>query len=371
MNKLKVGIVGQRGLSVVQGIKLDGRAEVAAFCEINEDLLHKAAAEHGIPRTFRVYEDMLECDLDIIVVATPMQLHAQHVIGALLSGRHVLCEVTAGIMLDELWWLVEAVQKSGKTYMMAENYLYIPEVQIITNMVAQGLFGDTYFAEGEYIHNMESYLGSDKNFWRRYWQAGKRGNFYPTHSLGPAMKWLGGRIKSVASFGTGSHTSKVHRQDDTSITMCSVEGDKLVKLRLDSISRRPHNLSYYALQGTRGCYEAPRGEGENHKIWVGDFDGEAHFQNLHDYSDYLPERYKNATEEQKSAGHWGGDFFIVQDFLDAVVNGTKPYVDIFDACEWTAVALLSELSVTNNGKAFDMPDFRKYEDRSQQRLELR
>ena len=35
-----------------------------------------------------------------------------------------------------------------KVYMMAENYCYIPENQIIENMVRQGLFGEVYFGEG-------------------------------------------------------------------------------------------------------------------------------------------------------------------------------------------------------------------------------
>lgn len=58
-------------------------------------------------------------------------------------------------------------------------------------------------------------------------------------------------------------------------------------------------------------------------------------------------------------GHWGGDYFVVQDFIDSLLKGTKPPIDVYDACEWTAVGLLSELSIMNKGKAMEMPDFRK------------
>jgi hypothetical protein len=34
-------------------------------------------------------------------------------------------------------------------------------------------------------------------------------------------------------------------------------------------------------------------------------------------------------------------------------------VDVYQACEWTAVALLSELSITNKGRTMDMPHFRR------------
>jgi len=77
----------------------------------------------------------------------------------------------------------------------------------------------------------------------------------------------------------------------------------------------------------------------------------------------MPERYRNVTEEQKTAGHWGGDFFIVKDFIDAIVTGDKPAIDVYEACEWTAVGLLSELSVMNAGRAIDMPNFKKMSDK--------
>jgi hypothetical protein len=200
--------------------------------------------------------------------------------------------------------------------------------------------------------------------WRNYWQLGKRGAFYPTHSLGPVMQWFqGDRIRSVSCFGTGRHTDKRFRQEDTSVSLCQMESGKLIKLRVDCISKRPHNMNYYTLQETKGgSYEAPRGLGDTHKVWLdsmGDPEEHEKWRPLSEYSEYLPDRYKNVTEEQKTAGHWGGDYFIVEDFVEAIKGQRQPAIDIYDACEWTAVAMLSELSVMNGGRTIDMPDFRK------------
>ncbi|MBC8081360.1 MAG: Gfo/Idh/MocA family oxidoreductase [Gorillibacterium sp.] len=370
---IKVGIVGARGLSNLAGFQAIPDIEVTALCDLDGDLLLEQSQKHGIANTYRIYEDMLESDIDAVVVSTPMQLHVPQTIQALQAGKHVMSEVTAGVTLDELWWLKETVEQTGKVYMMAENYCYIPENQLILNMVKEGMFGEVYFGEGEYIHdirnlavgyNRETYNdAATRTSWRKYWQLGKRGAFYPTHSLGPVMQWFGNdRIKSVSCYGTGWHTSPEFRQEDTSITMCQMESGKLIKLRVDCISQRPHNLSYYTLQGTKGCYEAPRGLGDTHKIWLstnGCTSDNPEWQPLADYQHLMPERYRSMTEEQKSAGHWGGDFFIVQDFVDAIQKQTKPAIDVYDACEWTAVALLSELSVMNGGRAMEMPDFRR------------
>ena len=49
---------------------------------------------------------------------------------------------------------------------------------------------------------------------------------------------------------------------------------------------------------------------------------------------------------------------IVKDFVDAVRGETKPAIDVYTACEWTAVGLLSGISVTNNGYPMEVPHFR-------------
>ena len=362
---LKIGIAGARGLSTVKGFKSIPGVEVSALCDLNNALLLEQAGKYDIPETFRVFEDMFASDIDAVVIATPMQCHVPQAILALEAGKHVMSEVTAGVTLDELWWLVECVEKYGKVYMLAENYCYIPQNQIIWNMVQKGLFGEVYFGEGEYLHDIKELAKypDGKTSWRKFWQLGRRGAFYPTHSLGPVMKWFqGDRIKSVVCMGSGRHTAKEFRQEDTSLTLCQMESGKLVKIRIDCISERPHNLTYYSLQGTKGCYEAARGLGDEPKVWLKGMDdstAKAKWRPLKDFEEYLPERYRAAALEQRESGHWGGDFFIVKDFVDAITKGIPPAIDVYEACEWTAAGLMSELSVMNHSRMVDMPDFRK------------
>ena len=189
---LKIGIAGARGLSAMTGFQSLPEVEVAALCDLNEELLDRESKKYGIKKAFRVFEDMLADDIDAVVIATPMQLHVAQAIAALQAGKHVLSEVTAGVSMEELWWLVETVEQSGKVYMMAENYCYIPQVQLIQNMVDQGLFGEVYFGEGEYLHELKdlAFYQDGRVSWRSYWQLGRRGNFYPTHSIGPLINNL-------------------------------------------------------------------------------------------------------------------------------------------------------------------------------------
>lgn len=367
---LKIGLAGGRSLSTLMGFRAIEDVEVAAVCDLNAELLGKISREHGIPRTYRVFEDMLESDIDAVVIATPMQCHVPQALAALEAGKHVLSEVTAAVTMDELWWLIESVEKSGKVYMLAENYCYMPEVQLVGSLAQKGFFGEVYYGEGEYLHDIRdlAVYPNGKTSWRSYWQLGKRGAFYPTHSVGPVMQWFkGDRIRSLCTMGSGRHVSAAFRQEDTTVTLCQLESGKLVRIRIDCMSPRPHNMTYYQLQGTKGCYEAPRGMGDDHKIWLEGYD---RWEKLMSLAEHLPERFRQAAQAQREAGHGGGDFFIVQDFVDAVAGRVKPAIDVYQAAEWTAVALLSELSVANGCRMMDMPDFRKNMPFDEQRIKL-
>lgn len=370
MKKIKIGIAGVRGLSTLMGLNDIEDVEIAAMCDLDEKHLDDAAARiGGDVRKYRVFDDMLESDIDAVIIATPMQCHVPQAIAALEAGKHVMCEVTAGVSMDELFWLCECVEKYQKIYMYAENYIYTPEVQLVKNMVAKGLFGTPYYAEGMYLHDIHDLLvyPNGKTSWRSFWQCGKRGNFYPTHSIGPVMQWFpGDRITEISTFSPGVRNPYGVKQDSGTTTMCRTANGNLLNIRTDCLSPRPHSMDYYQLQGTEGIYQsATYGKGR----LAGDVDrvslnsnklenGSMDWEELWNYKDLLPDKYKNATQSQRNAGHGGGDFFIVEDFINAVRNNEQPDLDVYKACEWTAVGLLSSISVANNGRTMQVPDFR-------------
>lgn len=370
MKKIKVGIAGTRGLSSLMGLHDIEDVEIAAMCDLDEEHLKKAADRiGGDVKTYRVFDDMLESDIDAVIIATPMQCHVPQAIAAMEAGKHVMSEVTAGVTMDELFWLCETVEKYNKIYMYAENYIYTPEVQLVKEMVKKGIFGTPYYAEGMYLHDIHDLLvyPNGKTSWRSYWQCGVRGNFYPTHSIGPVMQWFpNDRITEISTFSSGIHNDYGVKQDSGTTTMCRTAEGHLLNIRTDCLSPRPHCMTHYLLQGTEGIYQsAAYGKGN----LAGDVDrvsfrsnlnerGNMDWELLTNYNDLLPERYRNVTEAQRNAGHGGGDYFIVEDFINAIRTGIQPDLNVYKACEWSAVGLLSSLSCTNKGKTMEVPHFR-------------
>jgi len=357
---LKVGIVGlNRGSSYFTFNALP-EAEVTAICDINRELLRVCGKKHQVSQRFVKYEDMLKLNLDVVVIATPILFHAQQAIEALEAGINVLSEVPAAATLEECYALAEAVERTGMTYMMAENYCYIKENVLLKELVAAGKFGELYFGEGEYVGDCKSLMFSPDGTptWRGRLIMEHNGMGYPTHSLGPLYQMFGERVVSVCCLGSGVHTIPGTKLEDSIIALCKTESGKLLKLRLDVVSNRPHNI-YYSLQGTKGCYEAPRGLGDDHKVWFADDCEGYEWKPLREYEDrYLPDEWKNPPEEALKTGHWGSDYFVIRDFAEAVLHNRRPPIDVYDALNMTAPGIISEISIERGGAPVEVPDFR-------------
>lgn len=361
--KLQVGIVGApRGSGFMAGFGAVSETEVVAFCDARPEALARAGERFGVARRYTELAAMLDSDIDIVVVATPMPLHGPMAVQALNAGKHVMSEVPAATDLDQCWELIQAVRRSGQKYMMAENYCYRKNSMLLKSMAEQGLFGELYFGEGEYIHELKEL--NEQTKWRRRWQTGLNGNTYPTHSLGPLLQWMRDRVVSVSCMGSGHHyrdpRGAIYENEDTTLTLCKLASGGLIKLRLDMLSERPHHLTYYALQGTKGCYEEARGLGDMAKVWLEDHSEKKYaWRPLADFeAEFLPEWWRNPPEEAVRAGHGGGDYFEVRDFVDSILRDTEPPISVYTALDYTVPGLVSQVSIAQGGTALPVPDFR-------------
>ena len=370
--RLKVGLVGAvgRGRSFATGFEANG-ARVHAVCDIRAEQLAECAEALGADETYTDYAEMLErADLDAVVVGTPMHLHAPQAVAALEAGLHVLSEVPAAVSIDECRRLVEAAEASEAIYMMAENYTYMKTNVLVRELVRQGLFGDVYYAEGEYLHELKQL--NEITTWRRKWQTGIDGITYGTHSLGPILQWMpGDRVARVCCEGSGHHyldPRGEHYHQDTSVMLCLTAKGALIKIRVDMLSDRPHAMTNYQLQGTDGAYESSRGgPGDVPKLWLRALSDEIRWLDVNelvadpDFAEkHLPDMWRDPPQEALRAGHGGGDFLEVRDFLRAVRGEAPCPIGIHEAMDMTLPGLVSQQSIARGGAWLDVPDSRTW-----------
>lgn len=144
--------------------------------------------------------------------------------------------------------------------------------------------------------------------------------------------------------------------------LCRMRHGGLVKIRLDMLSNRPHAMTNYQVQGTDGSYESARAAGETNRIWLRsrcpDMKSWLDLSTLAD--EFLPEYWKRGMETAKKAGHGGGDYFEVLDFVDAARGKRACPIGIHEAMDMTLPGLVSQLSIRQAGAWLDVPDSREW-----------
>jgi len=359
--QLKVGFTGARRAPAFGHIGSFEGFTNWGLMDPNPENLARGAQALGVKHQFTDFGALLDSGIGVLVVASPMPAHVPQSVAALERNIHVLSEVNAAVTVGECQQLLDAVRASKARYMLAENYVYGKPQQLVRGMVEASLFGEVYYCEGAYLHNCGPlYTNPDGSFtWRGQLRQEKRGGTYSTHSLGPCLNWMRERVTTVSCLGSGVHAWKRGRQDDTTVMTCQTEKEHLVVIGFDSVSKRPHNMTWYLLQGTKGCYESGRGFGDDHKVWVEDFhsDDENQWHPLWDFeAEFMPEPWRTHGPKAEAAGHGGGDYFVVHEFVRSIVNDTAPPIDIYKALDMTLCDMASQVSIAKGGTPVPVPD---------------
>ncbi len=356
MLKLRIGVAGApRAASFLTGLRAYGdKTTVVAVYDPDPAARAAFAANSSVAAVDR-YDDMLE-QVDAVIVASPQHHHVPQAVAALERGVHVLSEVPAAVSFDQARQLLVAARRSAATYMMAENYCYTRDNLVVATMARAGVFGELYFGEGQYLHEMKKWhvKPDGQRTWRYYWQVGRAGNTYPTHSIGPLLRWFADRVVAVSCVGSGRHTDPEHEIDDTVLVLCRTSRGGLLEIRLDLLSNRPHLMDYYSLQGTSGAYESARVSGEPGRVYIEGQSPTWSWEPLERYvAEFLPQRY---DQPDPQAGHWGADTWPVRAFIDAIETGEPPEIDVYAALDMTLPGLASEPSFYQGGAWVAVPN---------------
>jgi predicted dehydrogenase len=139
-NILIVG-VGSIGLRHLRCFQTTRRASLS-FCEVNQALREKVAAEYKIERHYPDLESALAAErFDAAVIATPANLHISMAIRLAEAGVHLLLEKPLSTSLEGIDKLREILKsrnlKSAVAYVMRSN----PILRAMKDAIASGRFG--------------------------------------------------------------------------------------------------------------------------------------------------------------------------------------------------------------------------------------
>lgn len=179
MARIRVGLVGcgfvselhMHAFRRVYGVDV----EVAAVAARGNHVV-EFARRHSIPRVHRSFAELIaDRALDVIDICTPPNLHAEMIVASMQAGKHVICEkpfagyfgrngdrqpigkhVPKALMyervLEEMDATRAAIERAGKLFMYAEDWIYAPAVTK-TAEILKATKDKILFMKGEESHS--------------------------------------------------------------------------------------------------------------------------------------------------------------------------------------------------------------------------
>jgi predicted dehydrogenase len=379
-NKLRMGIVGtgRRGVYLASLYNAHPDCEITALCDRFEPIVNEAADKLGLPGVarFTSFERLIDSGLvDALVIAAPPTIQVDMACYAMEHGIHVTTEVPAAYTIEQCWKLVRTVKQTGMKYQLCEQLRYASFVQEWEQMARNGDFGKILFAEGEYFHYEENWrrftdlktgklysapeeAGSGSEL-ERSWRdlTFRHPILYLPHTLSPLLKITNDRVTRVSCYGTRpqGYTHPEWSVRDIEVALMHTSNDTIIRAAVGFSTphgpRRHTSCHWYQVKGTQRTVEWSRSKADKPRMWSsGDDDWTEMDWTL---------RSDQASEFVQTSGHGGVDGWPVESFVRAILEDSDVTMNVYEAVETAAPAILAAESADEGGIMKEVPNFRE------------
>jgi predicted dehydrogenase len=342
-------------------------------CDTNRERAEAVAKRSGVDGVTTRYEEVLaRRDIDIIALATPDADHAPQALLALDAGKHVLTEIPMAVELEQCEQLIAAVRRSGKHLQMAQQVRWAPYVLAAKALRDAGEFGEIFYAEGEYFHNVEGYLRgpAGEPTWRSAnpYAGILGGGPHPYDTL----RWLTGvEFSEVHAYSVKPVGGLERVADDHFVALFKASGrpGAIAKVAVSSGLARPYCL-YLSVYGTAGTWERDRQQAPG-SVTSDDYLFLRKIPNVremlrvpsyrsryHSFTGVLPDG--GLPEEMARAfgrqGHGAHDAMPAADLIGAILEGRPPVIDVYEGAR-TCAGLRCALESCRTGATVKIPQY--------------
>ena len=129
-----------------------------------QDSARAAASEFGVETASRFEDALSNSSVDAVVLCTPQAYHAEQIVAAAQSGRHVFCEKPLCTTAAEAEAAIAAVKKAGVQLGIGHERRFEPAVIELRRLSAAGEFGNLLLLEGNF--SQDKFLKLPRDNWR-------------------------------------------------------------------------------------------------------------------------------------------------------------------------------------------------------------
>ena len=368
--KIRMAVVGG-GFGLCYYWHVHPNAAVTAVTDLREDRRKLLKDYYRCDAVFPSMENMLEVapdTFDAVGIFTPAPDHVRHAVACLKKGKHVISAVPAALTIDECEELRDAVEKSGKHYMMAETSYYRPSCIAAREFERDGKFGNIILTEAEYHHpRSPNYPKRDNR--PDVWRWGLPPMLYPTHCTAFLVGVTGERLTQVSCVGYDNGDPALKGNPYDNPFMCETAFFKTNRgnaMRVavlwagaTAFCERAQwigeKMSFYDyLPGIYG-YKERRVNIDKEKDSLGYIYGNpvTNDWTKQDYDQQLPQ----TLAEGFGKHHDGAEVFLTHEFISALVEDRHPAVNVYEALSMTAPGIIAHQSALQGGVQLTVPQF--------------
>ena len=340
--RIRVGIVGYGAcrFGAQFGFQDHPNVQVVAVSDLFADRRDALAKACRCAKTYESLEALVKDPaIEAVFVATDAPSHARHCVEALNHGKHVMCAVPAVYgSVEDAAKLVEAVQKSGLKYMMAETSYYRSDCHAMRTIYRAGGFGRIVYSEGECYHHSTTQIGSYRD-----WRVGCPPLWYPTHSTAYYVGVTGKRFTSVSCQGLRGTAAK-YQPGGNKYNNPFADEFALFQTSEGGASRMLMARSTQGLVVETGRVFGERG-------W---FDATGY----HGAEKKLPDMERPPLPPGVAAGgHGGSHGQLTHEFVTAILENRPPAVNVYEALAMTMGGIVAHQSALKGGESLKVPQF--------------
>lgn len=149
---LRWGVVGT-GIAtrLVEAVHAHTPQRVVAWTARDPERTQAVARAHGVERCHPdVAALVADPDVDAVYVATPHTLHREHALAAIAAGKHVLVEKPMATNAADAEAITSAARAAGVLAMEAMWTRYLPQTDVLRQVLADGLLGDVHLVRADF-----------------------------------------------------------------------------------------------------------------------------------------------------------------------------------------------------------------------------
>jgi predicted dehydrogenase len=197
---VKWGVLGSGGIArrrtIPEGIFTAEYAKLVAVYDINSEINKSVAKKFNVFASDTINE-LINSDIDAVYIASPANLHLEHVINCAKSKKHILCEKPLGMTVKEAERMIKICNENGVILGVGLMMRFLSQHQSALKLILEGKLGMPVYARAQ----LSCWYPPIKGAWRQDPETGGGGSLMDmgSHCI-DLLEMFFGKIKSVNCF---------------------------------------------------------------------------------------------------------------------------------------------------------------------------